>query len=501
MHVFFLFLCALCFSPEYWYSPWTLELPFPVRVHNGTYRKVGVSASGNIQFSSPWGNDNDWSSSYSLEQLPSTQFSTALFAYQTTMALTAVRSGVVGQAPNRTFVIDCQHTLNSASVRLQYLLHEQPFGSRLSVIYSGFPDVVNPWATAQIAVALQSRDLNVAVKFDGTLTGTTRLDYNQYELYFSGVPTAPIRALDGAAQITLVVPDGLEIAESADFTLTCTSATANQTFPLRICANGDAGCTPLTTVGFSAAGVTAPVSYTCTSAFVGLSSLDYSLPAPFLVTLLPPVSVDNDWTLTVSGPAPFPTRVFTNADATQSPIELPVQAGPRAAVGSDVASLTHWMSGSNCRLSPDAPNQADPSGAATDANTPGARMYAASWTGKDGQLYLFSGSGAESLVADLWRYSPLSGQWTQLPSPTSREPVYGARGQSSNETTPGARQQGCVAVDDNGDAWLFGEWRCFAAQHTVAASEDDGRVTVSTGRAADGVLVLLSDAHVFSLCP
>ena len=465
---FFLFLCALCFSPDsYNFSPTELDLPFPVRVYNGTYSKVAVSASGNIQFQKSW--SKYWTSTIEADQLPSTQFGTALMAFQRSMMLSAVTSAVVGEAPNRIFVIDCMMSLslNSGGLQVQYLLHEQQLGSRLSVIYSDFPDVVNPWTNSRIAMALQSRDLEMATIFDGTLTGNTRLDYNQYELGFSGVPTAPLRAPDGAAQLALVVPDGLEIAESADYTLTCTSATAaTRSFPMRLCARSDDGCASLATVDISAAAVTAPVTFFCTSAFVGLSSLDYSLPAAFSVTLLPPVNVDNDWTLTVSRPAPLATRVFTNADATQSPIELPVQAGPRAAVGSDAAALTHWMSGSNCRLNGDAAGHVEPNGAASDANTPSARMYASSWTGKDGQLYLYSGSGVNSFNADLWRYSPFSGQWSLLPTPTSTVPVYGTRGQPSNETTPAGRQMSCTAVDDNGDAWLFGEWRSAAAPHS-----------------------------------
>jgi hypothetical protein len=449
------FLCSVSSADEDANYVWHLELPFPVRVFNGSYSKIGLGAGGNIQFSMAWGH-NSWTTLGPIGgDLPFSSLGTALMAFQAYWQVTAVRSGVVGQAPSRVFVIDVQGNIEGRSLGLQYLLSELAAGSRLSVIYSGFPDIANPMGQNN-AVALQSQELNTGVRFDGTITNTTRLDYDQHQLYFSGVPTAPIRGPSGAAQIALEKTAFLELAESAEFTLTCTSATANQTFPLRLCAEGDAGCTPLTIVGFSAAGVTAPVTFNCTSAFVGLSALDYSLPAHFLVTLLPPVSVTNDWTLTVSRPASLPTRVFTNADAAQSPVELPVQAGPRTAVGSDAAALTHWMSGSNCRLSPDAPNQADPSGAATDANTPGARLHAASWTGKDGQLYLYSGSGANSFEADLWRYSPVSGQWSLLPTPASTAPVYGVRGQSSNETTPGAREQGCVAVDDNGDAWLFG---------------------------------------------
>jgi hypothetical protein len=391
-------------------------------------------------------------------------------AFQAYWLVTAVKSGVVGEAPNRVFVIDVQGTIEGQTehLGLQYLLTELAAGSRLSVIYTGFPEIVNP-KSQYWAMALQSQQLNTVIQFDGTLTNATRLDYDQHQLHFSGVPTA-VRGPDGAAQITLRKSDVLEITESAEFALTCASATAEtRFFQLRLCAADDSGCTPLTTVDFSAAGVTAPITFNCTSAFVGLPSLVYSLPAPFLVTLLSPVNVDNGWTLTVNGPAPFPTRVLSNADAGRTSIKMSVQAGRRGAVGVNATSLTHWMSGSNCRLNGDAPGFVDPSGAASDANTPGARHFAQSWTGKDNHLYLYSGIGAGSSEADLWRYSRFSGQWSMLPMPASTAPVHGVIGRSSSETTPGARDRGCVAVGDNGDAWLFGEWRCIAPQRASAA--------------------------------
>ena len=439
-----------------------------MRVFDGIYSKIAVSTSGNIQFSKARGIGGWTTYASTLDQLPSTQFGTALLAYQPFLSLHEPHIGVIGEAPNRVFVIDVYHRLGSVFVRVQYLIYERPaYGSHLAVIYDRLPVVQQPWSSLGVAMALQSSDLGVAVIFDGTISGTTRLDYNLYEMSFSGVPTAPLRAPDGAARLTLL-QNNVVVDESTDYTLTCASPTAaSLSFPLRLCAAGDAGCTPLTTVDISAAGVTETATFTCTSSFVGLSSLVYSLPADFLVTLLSPITVTNAWTLTVSGPAPFPTRVFTDADAAQSPIELLVQAGPRAAVGVNATSLTHWMSGSNCHLTRDVPKYVDPNGAASDANTPGSRHYAQSWTGKDGQLYLFSGGTQYLGIPDLWRYSPVSGQWTLLPMPTSTAPVYGTRGQSSSETTPGARQMGCVAVDDSGDAWLFGEWHGAAAPFSL----------------------------------
>jgi len=73
-----------------------------------------------------------------------------------------------------------------------------------------------------------------------------------------------------------------------------------------------------------------------------------------------------------------------------------------------------WMKGSNTI------NQAGVYGTkgVPDAdNIPGARYSSISWTGSDGSLWLFGGSGYESVsgsygyLNDLWRYDRETNQW------------------------------------------------------------------------------------------
>lgn len=457
---------------------WTIEFPFPVRVYQQQYQRAGVASSGNLQFtSSPYG----WQVNPTISSLPANQFGTCLFAFGTFSRTTRVQSGVMGEAPNRIFVIDWQaHRgyTGAQLIRLQYLLYES--GNHVAVSYSGI-ELNDPWSYARMAVALQSSQLELATAFRGRLTESTRLDYQVPELRFSGVSAAPFCALTGVAQVTLVQPADVDITQSTDYTLTCTSTTAiNLTFPLRLCA-ADAACTPLTIADFSTATVTEPTTYTCTPSFVGLTSLVYALPVAFSVTLLPRLTCTNEWSLTVSGPVGFPTRVYANADAINSPIEVVIQAGERAAVGVDPISLTHWMKGSNCRLNEFPAGHVEPNGAASDANTPSPRAYALSWSGKDGHLYFYSGESTVDFPSDLWRYSRTSGQWSQLPSPTSNLAVHGIRGQSSTEATPGQRRKACSVVDDVGDLWLFGTSQFISFHCSAMRIGGMQRLTSATG--------------------
>ena len=52
-------------------------------------------------------------------------------------------------------------------------------------------------------------------------------------------------------------------------------------------------------------------------------------------------------------------------------------------------------------------------------NIPGGRDGASSWTDASGNLWLLGGSGfdensSKSVLNDLWRFDPISGQWTWI---------------------------------------------------------------------------------------
>jgi len=132
-----------------------------------------------------------------------------------------------------------------------------------------------------------------------------------------------------------------------------------------------------------------------------------------------------------------------------------------------------WMGGSDTA----SPNLIGPPGvygteyqfAAT--NTPGARDSAVTWTTPDGRLWLFGGSGFDSLgidgyLNDLWAFDPSrgsNGEWAWMggsntvPSLSDGQPgVYGTKYQFSPSNAPGGRYSGVTWTDNNGRLWLLG---------------------------------------------
>jgi len=97
-------------------------------------------------------------------------------------------------------------------------------------------------------------------------------------------------------------------------------------------------------------------------------------------------------------------------------------------------------------------------GVESDANQPGARSGAATWQDADGGLWLFGGTGTAGLLADLWRYNPVSNNWTFISgSPTANSNgVYGTQGTSAPGNQPGARSAAGSWIDPRGHLYLFG---------------------------------------------
>ena len=109
-----------------------------------------------------------------------------------------------------------------------------------------------------------------------------------------------------------------------------------------------------------------------------------------------------------------------------------------------------WMSGDS------AANQTNvygTQGVAAPANKPGARVGAVSWTAKSGSLWLFSGNN----LNDLWKYEPLTGQWTWMSGDTvPGKAVYGNREIAAPANKPGARFGAVSWTDSLNNLWLFG---------------------------------------------
>lgn len=100
-------------------------------------------------------------------------------------------------------------------------------------------------------------------------------------------------------------------------------------------------------------------------------------------------------------------------------------------------------------------------------NAPGSRLGAASWTDKQGNLWLFGGGGFDSnatigLLNDLWEFQPSIGEWAWIggsdtdPGWYGNGGVYGTLGTPAAGNIPGGRESSAVWTDSSGNLWLFG---------------------------------------------
>lgn len=103
-------------------------------------------------------------------------------------------------------------------------------------------------------------------------------------------------------------------------------------------------------------------------------------------------------------------------------------------------------------------------GVAADANTPGAREGAATWTDSAGNLWLFGGRGTSESSAspgrlnDLWRFDTATKQWTWMGGSKTfnTRGTYGTVQVAATENVPGSRQNAASWTDNAGNLWLFG---------------------------------------------
>ncbi len=137
-----------------------------------------------------------------------------------------------------------------------------------------------------------------------------------------------------------------------------------------------------------------------------------------------------------------------------------------------------WISGSN--ISRGTGNAGEPGiygtvGIASSNNVPGGRWYATTWADSSGNLWLFGGSGFDSVgprgyLNDLWKFAPSTNEWTWISGSSvignsnCYEPnlecapsaVYGTLGQYAAGNVPGGRNGAVGAVDGRGNLLLFG---------------------------------------------
>ena len=123
---------------------------------------------------------------------------------------------------------------------------------------------------------------------------------------------------------------------------------------------------------------------------------------------------------------------------------------------SPVTGLWTWVSGSNVG---GAAGVYGTQGTAAAGNMPSARAQLVSWVDSAGNFWFFGGYGpGGTLLNDLWRYSPASGQWTWMSgsSTTGASGIYGTKGIVAAGNVPGARATAISWTDSAGNLWLFG---------------------------------------------
>jgi N-acetylneuraminic acid mutarotase len=113
-------------------------------------------------------------------------------------------------------------------------------------------------------------------------------------------------------------------------------------------------------------------------------------------------------------------------------------------------------------------------GSAAEANIPGGRDDATTWTDKSGHFWLYGGEGFDSQgyygqLDDLWTFDPAANEWewvsgsSTLPTACGSNysylcgwpAVYGTFGESDPAVSPGSRVAASGWTDSNGDLWLF----------------------------------------------
>jgi N-acetylneuraminic acid mutarotase len=100
--------------------------------------------------------------------------------------------------------------------------------------------------------------------------------------------------------------------------------------------------------------------------------------------------------------------------------------------------------------------------ASTDTTVPGGRLYAVSWTDKNGNFWLFGGVGSDATgttvgaLNDLWKFDGRKWTWMSGDSAADQPGSYGVKSIQSGTNIPGSRKPAAAWTDQSGNFWLFG---------------------------------------------
>src|SRR5579863_8091811 len=106
-------------------------------------------------------------------------------------------------------------------------------------------------------------------------------------------------------------------------------------------------------------------------------------------------------------------------------------------------------------------------GTPAPGNLPGNRDSAATWTDRNGNLWLFGGNGVDSAgtvgyLNDLWEFNLSTNLWPWMGGSNTvgtnggQPGVYGTLGTPASGNIPGSRYSAATWTDRSGNLWLFG---------------------------------------------
>jgi N-acetylneuraminic acid mutarotase len=128
------------------------------------------------------------------------------------------------------------------------------------------------------------------------------------------------------------------------------------------------------------------------------------------------------------------------------------------------------------------------------SNVPGSRAYAVGWTASDGSLWLFGGYGLGDTLGiwadlnDLWRFNPITNEWTWMGGTGSMpcencalQGQYGTLKTPAFGNAPGGRQSATGWIDSRGNLWLFGGYGLDDTPATWGSLNDLWNFQLDTG--------------------
>jgi PKD repeat protein len=97
-------------------------------------------------------------------------------------------------------------------------------------------------------------------------------------------------------------------------------------------------------------------------------------------------------------------------------------------------------------------------GVASPTNKPGSKNIAISFVDTAGKFWLFGGQGASSMSNDLWKYDPVTNNFTYINGSfgASLFANFGSQGVAALSNIPGARVYSSGWADETGNLWVYG---------------------------------------------